>query len=167
MSEPYLGEIRMFAGNFAPQGWALCNGQLISISENDALFTLLGTTFGGDGQTTFALPDLQGRIPIHPNATYTLGAKGGAETISLIVNELPLHTHVPYASTQTGIQPSPSDAIWATNVANTYTEGNGTPVMMNQQTISLEGGNQPHENIMPSLTITFIIALQGIFPSPG
>jgi microcystin-dependent protein len=166
MSDPYLGEIRMFAGNFAPLGWALCNGQVMSISQNDVLYTLLGTTFGGDGQTTFALPDLQGRIPIHPNATYTLGANGGAETISLIVNELPIHTHVPNASTQTGIQSSPSNAIWATNVANTYTEGYGTPVTMNQQTISVVGENQPHQNMMPSLTLTFIIALVGIYPSP-
>ncbi|SFL21219.1 Microcystin-dependent protein [Paenibacillus sp. 1_12] len=165
MADPYVGEIRMFAGNFAPVGWALCDGQMMSISQNEALYTLIGTTFGGDGQTTFALPDMRGRIPIHRTEAYPLGAKGGAETISLITNELPLHTHVPHASTQTGTQPSPNNAIWATNVASTYTEGNGSPVTMNQQTISLEGGNQQHTNMMPSLTISFIIALEGIFPS--
>jgi microcystin-dependent protein len=165
MTTPYVGEIRMFAGNYAPEGWALCNGQVMSISQNEVLYTLIGTTFGGDGVSTFALPDLQGRIPIHSTTAYPLGAKGGTETVTLIANELPQHTHVPQASTQTGIQASPSNAIWATNVAKTYTEANGNPVTMNLQTVSLEGGNQPHDNMMPSLTISFIIALQGIFPS--
>jgi microcystin-dependent protein len=164
MAEPYLGEIRMFAGNYAPDGWALCNGEMLSIVDYDALYSLVGTTYGGDGQTTFGLPDLQGRIPIHPNSNSVLAAKGGDETITLTVSELPSHSHPPRASSQPGNQQSPSGTLWAKSSVTSYLEGPGTPVMMNSQLISQAGGNMPHDNMMPSLTISFIIALQGIYP---
>jgi microcystin-dependent protein len=166
MSDCYLGEIRMFAGNFAPVGWALCQGQLLNISENDALYALLGTTYGGDGATTFGLPDLQGRVPIHPSSTYPLATKGGTESVTLITDQMPTHTHVPSASSTTGTQASPSGNVWAASGTSIYSNGSGQiPVGMNAQSISAEGGNQPHENMMPTLTLSFIIALQGIYPT--
>ncbi|MBL0386543.1 phage tail protein [Tumebacillus sp. ITR2] len=166
MSEPYMGEIRMFAGNFAPVGWALCQGQVLSIAEYDALFALLGTTYGGDGVTTFALPDLQGRVPLQSNSTYPLGAKAGSETVTLITNQLPAHSHAPLATTAQGTQNSPGNAIWAATGVTDYSDGSGsTPVNMSPQAITAVGGNQPHTNMMPTLTLSFIIALEGIFPS--
>jgi microcystin-dependent protein len=168
MSEPYLGEIRMFAGNYAPEGWAFCNGQVLSIAENDALFTLLGTTYGGDGQTTFALPDLQGRIPIHNNGNYALGTKGGTETVTLAGADLAVHTHPPLASTQPGVQSTPSQNVWAAATKTIYSDGSGQiPVPMNSQLISSVGSGMPHDNVMPSLVVTFIIAMAGIFPQQG
>ena len=121
MSESYLGEIRMFAGNFAPQGWALCNGALLSIAENSALFALMGTTYGGDGQTTFALPDLQGRAPMHKSTSYPLGAKGGTETVTLVQNQMPLHTHPANATTSTAEVTNPANTLWATSSYPSYT----------------------------------------------
>lgn len=165
MSESYLGEIRMFAGNFAPRGWALCNGQLLSISENEALFTLLGTTYGGDGRNTFALPDLQGRIPIHPSSSYPRGSKGGAETVTLTVDNLPRHTHLPMANTTTAASNSPVNNVWSCNsYQNFYNEANPPIISMSPNTLSTVGGNQPHNNMMPSTTISFIISLYGVFP---
>lgn len=163
MSEPYLGEIRMFGGNFAPSGWALCNGQLLSISEYSELFTLLGTTYGGDGQVTFALPDLQGRVPIHSGTAYPLGAKGGSETVTLTSTQLPAHTHTAMASTASGTADSPANAVWASRTLRTYSSGT-TTVGMNPQAIAPVGGSQPHDNMMPSTVISFIISLYGIFP---
>ncbi|MGE7113763.1 phage tail protein [Lysinibacillus sp. NPDC047702] len=171
MSESYLGEIRMFAGNFAPQGWALCNGQILSISENEALFALLGTTYGGDGRTTFGLPDLMGRVPIHVSPQYSLGAVGGTETVTLTANQIPNHTHAVQATTAVGDTPSPSNVLWAetsgySNYSND-TDGAGnplTPVEMNATAISSAGNNQPHDNMMPSVAISFIISLYGYFP---
>lgn len=165
MSEPYIGEIRMFAGNYAPVGWALCNGQKLNIAEYQALYSLLGTTYGGDGQTTFALPDLQGRVPIHPNTTYPLGVKTGVETVTLISNQLPVHSHVPNASTTLASNPAPSGNVWALNAGNVFSDGTGqTPVAMNGQAITSVGSSQPHDNMMPSLTVSFIIALEGVYP---
>lgn len=163
MSESYLGEIRMFAGNFAPQGWALCNGQLLSIAENEALFALLGTTYGGDGQTTFAVPDLQGRIPVHPSSTIPRGSKAGTETVTLTTTQMPAHTHTVNAVNTTGTLPSPSNAVWASGPVDTFATS-GTPTAMNVASISAAGGSQPHDNMMPSLTISFIISLYGVFP---
>lgn len=165
MSESYLGEIRMFAGNYAPNGWALCNGQLLSISENEALFALLGTTYGGDGQTTFALPDLQGRIAIHPSTNYPRATKSGTETVTLVQSELPAHTHVPNANAVHSAGNYPTDALWSANNTTNYSDGAGaTPINMNPQLVSTVGGGQPHDNMMPTLTISFIISLYGYFP---
>ncbi|RIX50712.1 phage tail protein [Paenibacillus nanensis] len=165
MSESYLGEIRMFAGNFAPQGWALCNGQLLSIAENEALFALIGTTYGGDGQTTFALPDLQGRIAVHPNSSLPRGSKAGTETVTLTLNQLAPHTHVPNAISAFGQGDSPSNSVWAQTSYSNYTNPTGnTLVGMNAAALSPVGGNQPHDNMMPTTVISFIISLYGLFP---
>jgi len=165
MSESYLGEIRMFAGNFAPQGWAFCNGQEISIAENEALFALLGTTYGGDGQTTFALPDLQGRIPIHPSSDYPRGSKGGTENVTLTLDNLPAHTHIPLASSVVGTIDTPANGVWAASTVKEFSSGaDKTPVSMNAQLLSPVGGGQPHDNMMPSTTVSFIISLYGVFP---
>lgn len=163
MSESYLGEIRMFAGNFSPQGWALCNGQLLSIAENEALFALLGTTYGGDGQTTFALPDLQGRIPIHPSTTYPRGTKGGTETVTLTSAQMPQHTHIPKANSIQGNGNSPANSVWSNNSHKNF-ESPATCINMNSVALSAVGGNQPHDNMMPSTTISFIISLYGVYP---
>ncbi|MGE7694706.1 phage tail protein [Lysinibacillus sp. NPDC094177] len=171
MSESYLGEIRMFAGNYAPQGWALCDGKELEISENEALFVLLGTIYGGDGQNTFKLPDLRGRVPIHVSPQYNLGDVGGTETVKLTTNQMPIHTHTVQATTALGSTSSPSNMLWATtsgysNYSNDK-DGAGnplTPVVMNANTNSVVGGNQPHDNMMPSVAISFIISLNGYFP---
>ncbi|MVP00985.1 phage tail protein [Paenibacillus lutrae] len=167
MSDCYLGEIRMFAGNFAPRGWALCNGQVLSIAEYEALYVLLGTTYGGDGQTTFALPDLQGRVPIHKNPTYPWGNKGGTETVTLTSNQLASHTHIANANSTLATDSTPQNNVWSTSSSRHFASGGPgiTPVNMNNQALSSVGGNQPHDNVMPSLTISFIIALEGVFPS--
>ncbi|WP_336783605.1 phage tail protein [Paenibacillus illinoisensis] len=163
MSESYLGEIRMFAGNFAPQGWALCNGQIISIAENEALFALLGTTYGGDGQTTFALPDLQGRIPVHPSNTYNRGTKAGTETVTLTLNQLPQHTHIANVNTTNAEGDTPANNVWGKTVIQNYgtTE---TVENMNVNSLSSVGSGQPHDNMMPTTAISFIISLYGVFP---
>lgn len=166
MSESYIGEVRMFGGNFAPRGWALCEGQLLPISEYEALFSLLGTTYGGDGQTTFGLPDLRGRIPVHPNNT-TIGAggKGGSETVTLMTSQLPSHTHSVNAKSTDGDLEAPTNATWAASGLAYYSDGtSGAPVPMNTQAVSSVGGNQSHNNMMPSLTISFIISLYGVYP---
>lgn len=165
MSESYLGEIRMFAGNFAPNGWALCNGQLLSIAENEALFALLGTSYGGDGQTTFALPDLQGRVAVHPSTNYPRASKSGTETVTLTLNQLPAHTHVANANSAISTSSSPVNSLWGANQISSFSDGAGsTPVQMNAQLLTAVGGNQPHDNMMPSVSISFIISLYGVFP---
>jgi len=165
MSEAYVGEIRMFAGNYAPEGWALCNGQLLSISEYETLYMLLGTTYGGDGQTTFGLPDLRGRIPVHCSTTIPYGSKDGVESVTLISTNLPAHTHIANASKDGGTLTSPENAVWATSTLKNYSDGtSGSLVPMNAQVVSSVGGNQPHDNMMPSLTISFIISLYGVYP---
>ena len=172
MSNPYIGEIRMFGGNFAPAGWALCNGQLLAISENDALFNLIGTTYGGDGQTTFALPNLQGRLPIHNGTgpglgSYVIGEQGGVEEVTLTTNQLPVHTHAASALNTAGSGPNPAGALWASVASgNYYTAGPPVPPAVMPATIlSTVGGSQPHTNFQPYLCINFIIALYGQYPS--
>ena len=174
MSEPFVGEIRMFAGNFAPRSHALCDGQLLAISQNNALFALLGTLYGGDGRTTFGLPDLRGRVPIHmgsgPGLTpRTLGNKIGNETATVSVSELPSHTHTMQGSTNFGGDTSPADNVPGTGAgANLYNDApaGGEVVAMDADAVTVSGGsNQSHANIMPFLCINFIISLVGIFPS--
>jgi microcystin-dependent protein len=165
MSQPFVGEIRMFAGNFAPLNWAFCNGAILQIAENETLFQLIGTTYGGDGVQTFALPNLQSRIPIHMGAGYVQGQRGGAESVTLISNQLPLHTHTPQANASTGTQPSPQNNLWAANTTlHNYAAGTPTAVMASTA-VGMAGGSQPHENMVPYQVISFIISLFGIFPS--
>ena len=173
MSQPYIGEIRMFAGSFAPVGWAFCSGQLMPISENDALFVLLGTIYGGDGQETFALPDLQSRIPIHAGTnpsngiTYQLGEKDGVEEVTLTINQIPSHQHTPIANANAGTLSNPGDATWsaAGTGDQVYSQPPNPPAStMHANAISITGGSQPHTNMGPYLVVTFIISLFGIFP---
>jgi microcystin-dependent protein len=166
MAQPYVGEIRMFAGNFAPAGWMFCEGQLLPISENETLFQLIGTTYGGDGQSTFALPDLRGRIPIHQGNGFVLAETGGAEEITLTVNQIPSHSHPALVSNVPAQQSSPSNLLLA-NVTGTDIYGGDTPfVSLSPQVIPPVGGSQPHTNFQPYLCVDFIISLFGIFPSP-
>jgi microcystin-dependent protein len=170
MSQPYIGEIRMFGGNFAPLGWAFCNGQLMAISENDTLFNLIGTTYGGDGQQTFGLPDLQGRLPLHmgtatTGTTFTIGEKSGTETVTPTTQQIPAHTHVPVAQSGNGNQQSPANGVWAASSLNEYS-ASAPNVSMNTSAIANDGGSQPHDNLMPYLAVSFIISLFGIYPSP-
>jgi microcystin-dependent protein len=164
MSQPYVGEIRMFAGNFAPAGWAFCDGSILPISENDTLFNLIGTTYGGDGQSTFALPDLRSRIPMHQGSGFTLAQTGGEETVTLTVGQIPAHTHVPQANSGTGTQTSPAGNVWA-NSANFPYSSNAPTAAMDPAAVGSAGGSQPHDNMIPFLVVNFIISLFGIFPS--
>ncbi len=164
MSTPYLGEIRMFAGNFAPVGWAFCDGSLLPISQYDALFNLIGTTFGGDGQNTFALPDLRSRVPIHMGSGFVLAQSGGEEIVTLTVSQIPSHSHVPQADSGTGAQSSPAGNVWA-NSANFPYSSNAPSAAMAPQAISMDGGSQPHDNMIPFLAVNFIFSLFGVFPS--
>lgn len=169
MSQPFIGEIRMFGGNFAPVGFAFCNGQLLSIADNNALFALIGTTYGGDGQTTFALPNLQGRLPMHMGSgagtTVTIGEAGGTESVTLSANQIPNHTHALQASTAAGTSAAPANNVLAASSAVKVYKA-GTPAnALATQAIGNNGGNQPHGNIQPYQCINFIIALEGIFPS--
>lgn len=162
MSEPYLGQISIFAFNFAPQGWALANGQLLPISQNQALFSLLGTTYGGNGTTTFALPNLQGASPMHFGNGYVQGQTAGEVNHTLIASEMPQHTHVANAYAGEGDQGTPVANLWAEST-NAYSSA--TSVTMNAGAIASAGGSQPHSNMPPYLVVNFAIALQGIFPS--
>ena len=169
MGTPYVGEIRIFAGNFPPNGWAFCSGQLMSISENDVLFNLIGTTYGGDGQETFALPNLQGRVPIHfgtgaGSPTYVQGEMGGVETVTLTTQQTPIHTHAVLASGDGAGSPTPDGQLYARSSTDVFTS-QVTVTPMNSQDISPVGGNQPHENMQPFLCLNFIISLFGIYPS--
>ncbi|MGE5396789.1 MAG: phage tail protein [Chitinophagales bacterium] len=170
MSDPYLGEIRMFAGNYAPLDWALCNGQLLNISQYSALFSLIGTYYGGDGTTTFALPDLRGRVPVGqgqgPGLTNrTMGQMDGAETVTLTVSNLPTHSHAVMVNNSAGTLSSPSDAVWASNVSQYSTAS--PDGQMSSAAITSSGSSTAHENMMPSFCINFVICLNGIFPSQG
>jgi microcystin-dependent protein len=166
MSSPFIGEIRMFGGNFAPVGWAFCNGALIPISENDALFNLIGTTYGGDGQNTFALPNLQSRVPVHVGPGFALGQSGGAETVTLTTSQIPAHSHVPQANDNAGTLDTPAGGIWAGSNPALNNYNNVPPsVNMDPAAIGSSGGSQPHDNMIPFLVINFIISLFGIFPS--
>jgi microcystin-dependent protein len=165
MANPYLGEIRMFAGTFAPRGWAFCNGQLLSIADYSALFTLIGTTYGGDGQSTFGLPDLRGRFPVHVGNGLTQGVTGGSETVTLSVAQLPSHTHSAMGATA-GTTGSPGGNFWGgTSTLGQFVEGTAANESMASGAIGSAGGGQSHENMMPFLAVNFIIALEGIFPS--
>jgi microcystin-dependent protein len=166
MAQPYVGEIRMFAGNFAPAGWMFCEGQLLPISENETLFQLIGTTYGGDGQSTFGLPDLRGRLPIHQGNSFVLAQNGGAEEVTLTAATLPVHTHALLASGDIGNQASPANALLSNSQgAIPYIEDPAT-LNMNAGSIGPVGGSQPHTNLQPFLCVDFIISLFGIFPSP-
>jgi microcystin-dependent protein len=168
VSEPFIGEVRMFGGNFAPVNWAFCNGQLMAISQNEALFTLIGTTYGGDGQSTFALPNLQGRIPIHQGqgvglTARVIGEAAGEENVTLTVQQLPSHTHAAQGSASVGSATAPAGNVWASWDDAPYAT---TPTVgMDPTAVSQQGGNQPHDNVAPYLAVSFIISLFGIFPS--
>lgn len=168
MTDPFLGEIRRVAFGFPPKGWALCNGQLLSIAQNQALFALLGAAYGGDGRTTFALPNLQGRAPIHPGngSQIVWGQTGGAASVTLNATQIPPHTHGVRAASEAATTASPSGATWATTSQPAY-GGGGVSGVMNPAAVAAAGGNQPHENQPPYLVINHIIALTGIFPSRG
>lgn len=166
MAQPYVGEIRMFAGNFAPAGWMFCEGQLLPISENETLFQLIGTTYGGDGESTFALPDLRGRIPIHQGNGFILAETGGAETITLTVSQIAAHSHPLLASTTPANQSSPSNSVVAQSTAADLYIEDASSVSLSPNAIGSVGGSQPHENCQPFLCVDFIISLFGIFPSP-
>lgn len=168
MAEPFLGEIRVFAGSYAPVGWELCAGQLLSISENEALYTLIGTIYGGNGVTTFGLPDLRGRVPVHQGSlpgggTYVLGTPGGVEQVTLTANQLPAHSHTPRA-TAAPDRTTPGDAVWSSQTTGAYQAANPSTAMKSQ-TVQEVGGSLPHENMPPSLAVSYIIATNGIFPS--
>ena len=163
MSEPFLAEIKIISWNFPPKGWTFCNGQLLPINQNQALFSILGTTFGGDGRQTFGLPNLQGRSPIHVGNGIVLGELGGETAHTLNISELPAHNHVPVGSNDQATLTAATANLWGSDSSNPFTP---TPaVAMNPACIGAVGGNQPHENMSPYLVLNFIIALQGIFPS--
>ncbi len=164
MAQPYVGEIRMFAGNFAPVGWMFCSGQLLPISENEILFQLIGTTYGGDGQSTFALPDLQSRVPIHQGNGFILAQSGGAEEITLTVQQIPIHTHSMLATDDVPTQSTPAGNVTGQAANKIYRAGSPS-VFLSPQAMGSTGGSQPHTNLQPYLTINFIISLFGIFPS--
>lgn len=164
MSTPYIGEIRMFAGNFAPAGWALCQGQILPISENDVLFNLIGTTYGGDGQSTFALPDLQSRVPVHVGPGFVQAQTGGVESVTLTTPQIPAHSHVPLCNSGAGTNASPQNDVWAALDSNVYSDV-APSVIMAPSALGSAGGSQPHDNMVPYLVINFIISLFGIFPS--
>ena len=166
MSEPFLSEIRIMAFNFAPKGWAFCNGQLLALSQNTALFSLLGTMYGGNGQTTFALPDLRGRTPIHIGQGFVQGQAGGQEAHTLTLSEMPAHNHFLMASSTQGDDFNPPGEVLAREVGMVYRPFAGsTPQALNPALITNYGGSQAHENRQPYLVLNFVIALQGIFPS--
>jgi microcystin-dependent protein len=170
MTDPFVAEIRIVAGNFAPRGWALCNGQLLPISQNTALFSLIGTYYGGDGKSTFALPNLQGAAPVHQGqgpglSMYDVGQTGGAQTVTLLTSELPAHTHAISGSASDGGDRSPAGERFAVEVGGVSSyAAPGSPAVLAPEALGPVGGGQPHNNLMPFLTMTFIIALQGIYP---
>jgi len=166
MAQPYVGEIRIFAGNFAPAGWQFCEGQLLPISENETLFQLIGTTYGGDGQSTFALPDLRGRLPLHQGNGFILAETGGAEEITLTVNQIPAHNHPMLANSQTATETTPSNNAVPSSPSPTIYNSRVPTVAMSPQIVGAVGGSQPHSNFQPYLCLNFIISLFGIFPSP-
>lgn len=163
MSEPFLSEIKIVGFNFPPKGWAFCNGQFLPINQNQALFSLLGTTYGGNGQTTFALPDLRGQVPIHMGNGHTLGEKAGSSSVTINIQQLPTHTHVLQASNTLGDSNTVGGHVFAGEPGTAYVPS--SPNVAVPGAVSSVGGSQPHNNMMPYLVLNFIIALQGIFPS--
>jgi microcystin-dependent protein len=168
MAQPYVGEIRMFAGNFAPAGWMFCEGQLLPISENETLFQLIGTTYGGDGESTFALPDLRGRIPLHQGNGFVLAEAAGMEEVTLTTQQIPVHSHPLLGTSATASTNAPTNNVFATSGGSTvFPYGTDQPTTtLHPSTISPVGGSQPHTNFQPYLCVDFIISLFGIFPSP-
>jgi microcystin-dependent protein len=172
MAQPYVGEIRMFAGNFAPAGWMFCDGSQLPISENETLFQLIGTTYGGDGESTFNLPDLRGRTPVHQGTNpgtgtnYILAEAGGVETVTLTTQQIPVHNHALTATTNTGTQVNPGGNLLANSQGPQPYIQESPSGNLNAQAVQPSGGSQPHENLQPYLGINFIISLFGIFPSP-
>ncbi len=168
MSTPYIGEIRVVGFNFAPINWAPCDGRLLPISEYDALFNLLGTTYGGDGVNTFALPNLQGRIPLHQGSLggipYIIGEFAGTETVTLTTNQIPAHAHTLNAQSGAGSQSSPSGGVWASSSLDQYSAASPT-TQMSPTSLQNSGGSQPHENMPPFLCVNFVISLFGVYPS--
>lgn len=170
MSNPFLGEIRMAGFNFAPRGWAYCAGQLLAISQNDALYALVGTTYGGDGVNTFGMPDMRGRLPINQGtgpglSTYVIGQKAGTESVTLTTSQIPIHSHTINAASGGARSGSPSTTLLGSGEADVYNNDSASTVAMSPNAIAQSGGNQPHDNMQPYLCINFIIALEGIFPS--
>lgn len=165
MAQPYVGEIRMFASNFAPAGWMFCEGQLLPISEYETLFQLIGTTYGGDGQSTFALPDLRGRLPIHQGNGFILAETGGAEEITLTVNQIPAHAHPMLASTSPATGNSPISKLPGESTSISLQIEQAPNISLNAAAVTAAGGSQPHTNFQPYLCVNFIISLFGIFPS--
>ncbi len=171
MSNPYVGEIRMFGFNFAPVGWQACDGSLLAIAEYDTLFALIGTTYGGDGQNTFGVPDLRGRVPLHQGSgpglsTYVIGQTGGTETVTLAANQID-HTHALPVSSAAATSPSPALGVMAADSLDPVYSAGAPDVEMHPTSVGVAGGNQPHENMMPTLTVSYCISLFGIFPSPS
>jgi microcystin-dependent protein len=169
MAQPYVGEIRMFAGNFAPAGWMFCEGQLLPISENETLFQLIGTTYGGDGESTFALPDLRGRIPIHQGNGFILAETGGVEEITLTVNQIPAHSHPMLGTIDTAAGTAPNNSVTVARNNNPVITPYGTDnpsTTLSPTMVGPVGGSQPHTNFQPYLCVDFIISLFGLFPSP-
>jgi microcystin-dependent protein len=165
MAQPYIGEIRMFAGNFAPAGWMFCEGQLLPISENETLFNLIGTTYGGDGQNTFALPDLRGRLPVHFGNGFVLAETGGVETVTLTVQQIPAHSHAMLAATGPGTANAPNSNVTAASPSVTLYVQDVPDTNLSPNATGADGGSQPHNNFQPYLCVDFIISLFGIFPS--
>jgi microcystin-dependent protein len=167
MAQPYVGEIRMFAGNFAPVGWEFCDGALMPISENETLFQLIGTTYGGDGESTFARPDLRGRLPIHEGNGFILAETGGVEAVTLTVNQMPAHSHPLLAAANFGNDPNPgANLLGESSIASFYQAGSPASAMA-AQSVGPVGGSQPHTNVQPYLCVDFVISLFGLFPPPS
>jgi microcystin-dependent protein len=167
MAQPYVGEIRMFAGNFAPAGWMFCEGQLLPISEYETLFTLIGTTYGGDGQSTFGLPDLRGRLPVHAGQNYVFGQLGGSESNTLTTSQVPNHTHQLLASSQNALSSNATGAVLGQTTSFDVYRVAAANTTLAPSTLTTAGGSQPHMNFQPYLCVDFIISLFGIFPSQG
>ncbi len=163
MSQPFVGEIRMVGFNFAPNGWAFCNGETLSISQNETLFNLIGTTYGGDGQTTFQLPNLMGRFPVHQGNGYVIGGLNGTETVTLTTSQIPAHSHLLQAAASAGTETSPAGAVWAESALEQYSTASPTGSM--GATLGQTGGSQPHNNMPPFLAINYVISLFGVYPS--
>jgi len=170
MGQPYVGEIRLFAGNFAPDGWNFCDGSLMAIAENPTLFDLIGTTYGGDGQTTFGLPDLRSRVPVHQGIlsssgdNFVLAQSAGEETVTVTLQQLPSHSHVPQATSSAGTQSSPAAGVWAQSTLDQFSS-TFPSLPMASTAIGSTGGSQPHDNMLPFVCLSFIISLFGVFPS--